>query len=326
MIKNFTHSAFSHVRNAFTGIPSMIWFLSTVSLINRSGAMVICFMTLYLTESLHFTIQDAGYAMSCYGIGAIIGAFVGGKWSDRFGYRAVMLWTLLGSGIFMLVLMFVTTFWMMCATLLALNIISEAFRPASSVSIRMNSSEEDRTRAFSLFRVFVNLAVTIALSLGGFLIGFGWKWIFICDAITCFGAAFLLFWQLPKEKIEPKTITQKTDFQLINKDSALRDKDFVLFVLLTFLSAVVFMQIVWTVPPFFKQVYGWSESKIGVISAINGLVVMLVEMPLIFQIQGKRSTGWFIRLGLVLYGLSYLAVRYFGRFYIWLSSHLARYF
>ena len=29
-------------------------------------------------------------------------------------------------------------------------------------------------RAFSLFRVFINLAVTIALSLGGFLIGFGW--------------------------------------------------------------------------------------------------------------------------------------------------------
>jgi predicted MFS family arabinose efflux permease len=208
----------------------------------------------------------------------------------------------------MLILMFVTSFWMMCATLLVLNTISEAFRPASSVSIRMNSSEEDRTRAFSLFRVFVNLAVTIALSLGGFLIGFGWKWIFICDAITCFGAAFLLFWQLPKEKNKPKTVTQKADFQLINKDSALRDKDFVLFVLLTFLSAVVFMQIVWTVPPFFKQVYGWSESKIGVISAINGLVVMLVEMPLIFQIQDKKSTGWYIRLGLVLYGLSYLAL------------------
>jgi MFS family permease len=306
--KNYTISAVSHLRAAFTGIPKMIWFLSTVSLINRSGAMVICFMTLYLTESLHFTIQEAGYAMSCYGVGAIIGAFAGGKWTDKFGYRNVMLWTLIGSGVFLLLLLFVSSFWTICLMLMSLNIIAEAFRPASSVSIRMNSSAEDRTRAFSLLRVFINLAVTIALSLGGFLIGFGWKWIFICDGVTCFAAAFLLLWNLPKEEIIAKKETQNTGFQWISDDSALRDKDFVLFVFYTFLNAIVFMQIVWTVPPFFKQVYGWSEAKIGVVSAINGLVVMLVEMPLIFQIQGKKSSNWFICLGLVLYGLSYLAL------------------
>lgn len=294
--------------NAFTGIPRTIWALSVVSLINRSGAMVICFLTLYLTQNLHFSIQEAGYAMSCYGIGAIIGAFLGGKWTDRFGYKNVMIGTLLGSGIFLLIAMFVKTFYIMCLTLLLFNVIAEAFRPAASISIRSNSDELIRTRSFSLFRVFINLAVTIALAVGGFLIGLGWKWIFICDAFTCFAAAFILIQLNLNVEINQVTKTQKTGFQLINQESALRDTHYVWFTVLTLLGAMVFMQIVWTVPAFFKEMYGWTEAKIGLVSALNGFVVMLVELPLIYQIEGKKSTGWFIRLGILLYAISYLCL------------------
>jgi MFS family permease len=299
----------SHLESAFTGIPRKIWMLSIVSLINRSGAMVICFLTLYLTEKLHFTIQEAGYAMSCFGVGAIIGAYAGGKWTDKFGYKNVMLSTLTGTGFFLLILMFVRDFWTMCATLMLLNVISEAFRPASSASIRTNSDDAIRTRAFSLFRVFINLAVTFALVVGGFLIGLGWDWIFICDAITCFGAAFILSRiDLTEEKKIVKNEVKDIDNQLIESKSALKDKEFMIFVFLTFLGAIIFMQIVWTVPAYFKQIFFWSEAKIGTVSALNGLVVMLVELPLIFQIEGKRTTTWFIRLGIMLYGLSYLTL------------------
>ncbi len=309
MIQNITRQAFSHLQKAFTGIPRKIWLLSTVSLINRSGAMVICFLTLYLTENLHFTLKEAGYVMSSFGVGAIIGAYAGGKWSDKFGYKNVMIATLIGSGIFLLIMMYVREFWTMCATLLCYNIIAEAFRPAASVSIRTNSDDAIRTRAFSLFRVFVNLAVTIALVAGGLLIGLGWKWIFICDAVTCFAAAFILSKiSLTEALPQAKTETQKTGFQLISNDNALRDRHYLFFVILTFLGAMVFMQIIWTVPAYFKQVYGWSEAKIGMVSALNGFVVMLVELPLIYQIEGKRSTNWFIRLGITFYGLSYLAL------------------
>lgn len=310
------HAISAPLVNAFTGIPRTIWALSVVSLINRSGAMVICFLTLYLTQHLHFTIQEAGYAMSCYGIGAIIGAFMGGKWTDKFGYKNVMISTLVGSGIFLLIAMFVKTFYMMCATLLLFNIIAEAFRPAASISIRSNSDELIRTRSFSLFRVFVNLAVTIALAVGGLLIGFGWKWIFICDAITCFAAAIILLQLDLKVETNYTEKTQKTGFQFINSESALRDTHYVWFTVLTFLGAMVFMQIVWTVPAFFKEIYGWSEAKIGLVSALNGLVVMLVELPLIYQIEGKKSTGWFIRLGILLYAISYLCLLFPAHFAI----------
>lgn len=306
---NIPHQILTHLTNAFVGIPHKIWLLSLISLINRSGAMVICFLTLYLTESLHFSIEQAGYVMSSFGVGAIIGAFLGGKLTDRFGYRNVMLFTLIGSGFALLIAMYIRTFWAMCITLLLMNMISEAFRPASSVSIRMNSNEEVRTRAFSLFRVFVNLAITIALSVGGILIALGWKWLFICDALTCFGAAGLLLYVLPKEESTGETIstdTKKTATTFTNSPNALKDKSILYFTILTLLGAIIFMQLIWTVPAFFKDVYKWSEAQIGFMAAVNGLVVMLVELPLIFQIEGKKSANWFIRLGILCYLSAYL--------------------
>ncbi len=300
---NFT-SLYTLLKSAFSGIPPKIWLLSFVSLINRSGAMVICFLALYLTENLNFTIEQAGYAMSSYGLGAIVGAFLGGKLTDRIGYRNVMLLTLSGTGIIMLLTMLVTKFFSMCTILFLLNCVSEAFRPASSVSIKVNSTEEIRARSFSLYRVFINLAISLALTLGGIIIGFGWKWIFICDAITCFFAAVLLFVTLPQSTYEPENGTQ--GYPDVKRSVACQDTDFILFLLFTFLSAVAFMQILWTVPAFFKHVYGWSESRIGMVSALNGLVVMLIELPLIFVLEGKKKTLWMVRLGIILYGLSYI--------------------
>ena len=67
------------------------------------------------------------------------------------------------------------------------------------------------------------------------------------------------------------------------------------------------MQIMWTVPAFFSQVYGWHEAAIGAMSAVNGITVMTLEMPLIFRIEHKRPPMWFVRLGIMCYMTAYLA-------------------
>ena len=296
----------NHIKSSFIGIPHKIWVLSVVSFINRSGAMVICFLTLYLTEKLHFSLTNAGYMMSMYGLGAIVGAYFGGQWTDRFGYQKVQLLTLIGNGLMLFVLMLQRDFWSIGIALFVLNVISEAFRPANSVSIRANSDEGNRTRSYSLLRVMVNLAITFALSLGGLLISYGWEFIFWADAITCFGAAAFIYFYIPQNE---NHIPTKTDIKEAKSSnlSPYRDISFLAFTFLTFLSAMAFMQILWTVPPFFKQIYHWDETKIGFVCAINGFVVMLVELPLISSIDGKRSNLWMVRFGLFLYAISYLA-------------------
>jgi MFS family permease len=241
-----------------------------------------------------------------YGVGAIVGAYFGGQWTDRFGYHKVQLLTLIGNGIMLLLLMIQRDFWAIGISLFVLNVISEAFRPANSVSIKANSDEETPTRSYSLLRVLVNLAIAFALSVGGWLITYGWELIFWADAFTCFAAAAFIYFYIPENKSNlPKNIKQKAS-EATNL-SPYKDIYFLFFIFLTFLAAMVFMQILWTVPLFFKKIYHWDEAQIGVVSAINGFVVMLVELPLIFSIEGKKKSLWMVRLGLLLYALAHLS-------------------
>jgi predicted MFS family arabinose efflux permease len=289
----------------FDGLTKEILTLTAINFINRVGAMVICFLTLYLTERLHFDLISAGYIMSCYGIGAIVGAYLGGFLTDKLGYQRVQVLSLIFNGIFLLVILYQTTFYALCINLFLLNVAAEAFRPANSVAVKACSNDANRTKAFSFLRVGINLAVAIALALGGFLISFGWEYIFWIDALTCFAAAIFIVWIVPT-----KAVAQKETVTAAIKDAQnpYKDRHFLAFVGLTFLAAMIFMQIVWTVPPYFKKVYGWDEATIGYISAINGLVVMLVEFPLVLFVQHKKSQKWLIRLGLFFYLLSYAAL------------------
>lgn len=310
--------AVNQFANSYRGLPREVWLLSAVSLINRSGAMVICFLTLYLTTALHFNIKDAGYIMSFFGVGSIAGAYMGGLLTDYYGYYRVQWLTLVLHGIGLWIAMYLTNFWILCLVMTFIGGASEAFRPANSVAIKLHSDDITRIRSMSLMRVAVNLAISVALIVGGLLVALGWKWLFIADSLTCFGAAALLIFSL-KEKKQHVTDSPPPQYNLPadrysaikearkSSLSAYHDKKYLLFIFSTFIGATVFMQIMWTVPAFFKQIYDWNEATIGMVSAINGIAVMTLEMPLIFKIENKRKHLWFVRLGILCYAVSYLS-------------------
>lgn len=302
---------YAHWRGSYAGIPARIWFLSLVSLVNRSGAMVVVFLTIYLTKHLGFGIREAGYVLGCFGAGALLGAFSGGKLTDRFSYYPIMLWSLILNGVMLVILLFLSDFWAMCAAVFLLSAISEVFRPANSVAIARYSNVDTRTRSISLYRMSVNLGWTVAPAVGGILAGMGWHWLFILDGLTCIAAAIMLrIFIAPKP--EQKTDTVKNEaaaspHSVAAQVSPYRDRSFLFFIVLTVLNAIVFMQLLWTVPIFFKEAYQWDEHTIGLVSAINGLLVFLIEMPLIFRIEGRRSRLQHVRLGLMLYAAAYLS-------------------
>lgn len=307
---------YRHWLSAYLGIPRTIWFLALINLINRCGGMVISFITLYLTQRLHFSIAEAGYVMGFFGAGALLGAYLGGRLTDRVGYFQVQFWSLILNGIMLLVLLSIEQFWPMCAAVFVMSVTSEVFRPANSVSIAQNSPPETRTRSISLYRMSANLGWTIAPTMGGLLVAFGWQWLFWVDGLTCIFAAFMLLSYKPvREKaLEHKLANTAPEAETVEASenteperSPYRDQEYLWFILLTLLNAVVFMQILWTVPVFFKEAYHWSEQQIGLMVALNGLVVFLVEMPLIHCIEGKKSPLSQVRVGVILYILAYLS-------------------
>jgi len=301
---------FTHWKDSFAGIPIRVWLLSLVSLVNRCGSMVIVFLTIYLNKHLGFGIQEAGYVLGCFGAGALLGTYLGGRLTDRIGYFPIMIWSLLLNGVVLVLLIWISNFWTMCLVVFLLSTVSDAFRPANSVAIARYCSPENRTRSISLYRMSINLGWAVAPALGGLMVGLGWHWLFVADGVTCILAAILLWaYMAPKagEQEQKNAVTENAEQTQTTSASPYRDVPFLVFIVFTTLNAIVFMQFLWTVPVFFKDSYYWSEQTIGLVSGVNGLLVFLIEMPLIYGIEGRRSRLHYVRLGLVLYALSYLS-------------------
>ncbi len=302
MLKKF----YTHWLESYRGIPRVIWYLSIVSLVNRCGAFVISFLAIYMTKKLGFPLEQAGYVMMCFGVGALTGAFVGGKLTDKLGYHPVQFWSLMLNGIVLLLMMLVRDIWIMGLAVFAMSFASEVFRPANSVAIAQHCEPETRTRSISLYRMAVNLGWTLAPALGGMLVVFGWEWLFWIDGLTCIAASLTLLWLLaPKPKQSLAHNSEETEASKTVSISPYRDRNFLLFVLLTMLGAVVFMQILWTIPLFWQKTYEWSEGQIGKMLALNGLLVFFIEMPLVHRLEGRAPALGYVRFGLILYAVSF---------------------
>ena len=88
--------------------------------------------------------------------------------------------------------------------------------------------------------------------------------------------------------------------------SAYADKIYLFFIVLTVLFATCFFQMFTTLTVYFKKDLHFSESYIGFLMAVNGLVITFIEMVLVFKLEGKRRNTFYISCGVFLCGIAYL--------------------
>lgn len=299
-------------KNAYTGLSPATWWLSAVMLINRSGTMVVPFMTLYLTETLHQSIAHAGMVMGIYGLGAICGGMVGGKLTDRFGFYNIQLAALVFGGLMFIALGQMKSFPAICVATFFLAMVNESFRPANSAAIAQYSSEANRTRSYSLNRLAINLGWAAGGALGGFIASHNYSLIFWIDGLTNISAALLLRTVLSPSK--NKQTPGKNDHQDKTgprASSALKDRKFMVFAGFTVLYALCFFQLFSTLPVFFRQQLHLTPLDIGMIMAFNGLLIGLFEMALVFSLEGKNKNLTYITIGTLLTGLSFVIFNLF---------------
>ncbi len=183
-------------KNAYGGLSKSTWWLALVMLINRSGTMVVPFMTMYLTQHMGVSISKAGLAMSIFGVGAIVGALIGGRLTDKVGYYYIQIITLTGGGIMFIILGQMHSYPAICVTTFFLAFVNEAFRPANSVAVAHYSIEENRTRSYSLNRLAINLGWALGGALGGIIATYNYS--LLAQTFCC--TLFLRLHAIPKQK------------------------------------------------------------------------------------------------------------------------------
>lgn len=292
-------------KDAYKGLSRKTWYLSLVMLINRSGTMVVPFMTIYATQQLHFTITQAGFVMGLFGVGAIVGAFIGGRITDKFGFYPMQIASLLLGGTMFIVTGYMHTFISLCISTFLLSVCNESFRPANATAIAFYSKDENRTRSYSLNRLAINLGWAVGGALGGFLASVNYDLLFWVDGCTNIAAAFLLLQLLPYVKSGSKHIEHKKEH---TGNSAYKDHIYIFFLLLTVLFATCFFHLFTILPVYYKTQWQLNEQFIGFLMALNGLIIVAIEMALIYKLEGRRTLTGFIQRGVLLVGIGYALI------------------
>ncbi|MEJ7586536.1 MAG: MFS transporter [Ferruginibacter sp.] len=293
-------------KNSYGGLSRSIWWLSLVMLVNRSGTMVVPFLTMYMTQQMGVGIGKAGFVMSLFGAGAIIGALAGGKITDKIGYYYVQLFTLTGGGIMFIILGQMKSYLAICICTFFLSMVNEAFRPANAVAIAHYSNAENRTRSYSLNRLAINLGWAFGSAIGGMIASYRYELLFWVDGITNISAAVLLYLVFMPSKNTP--LLKKKSSMIVKVNSAYSDRTYLFFIGIKVLFAICFFQMFTTVPVFYKTELHLSEFFIGINMAINGLLIALFEMIIVFKLEGRRPPVHYMAAGVFLVGISYLVL------------------
>ncbi|RDK84742.1 MFS transporter [Marinirhabdus gelatinilytica] len=279
----------------FSGLSKEIWMLSLVTFINRAGAMVIPFLSLYLVNEKGFTLPQIGWIMTCFGLGSLAGTWVGGKLTDTIGAYKVITTSLFLGGLGFLALQFIDTFYGFCIGIFTLIFIADSYRPAIFVACDAYSKPKNVTRSIALIRLAINLGFSIGPVIGGIIIArISYNSLFWIDGVTCILAAVLLFLLLKPKKISRE---EKETAKIKEGVSPYKNPLYLLLILIMVLSGMMFVQYFSLIPLYYEQAHFLSEDVIGGLLFLNGIIIVLFEMPLVgwlerINISKTMATFW----------------------------------
>jgi predicted MFS family arabinose efflux permease len=132
--------------------------------------------------------------------------------------------------------------------------------------------------------------------------------LFWVDGITNLLAAFLLWRFLSPAHAPVQTVHAQKKEQ---HTSAYKDRLYIWFIVLTTVFAICFFQNFTILPVYLKEQLELNEYFIGLVLGFNGVLIALFEMVIVFKLEGKRHGLFYISLGTLFVGVSYVILNIF---------------
>lgn len=262
------------ILQSLRSLPRPVWILFAGTFLNKFGTFVIPYLSLYLIGR-GYSVKQAGIAMGAYGAGHFAACIIGGHLADKVGRRPTIILSMFSTAILMLCLSLVTNFWSIVIVTALAGLTGELYRPASAALLTDLTSPGDRVRAFAAYRIAFNAGWAFGPATAGLLAKYSFTWLFVGDAITSalYGIIALAF--LP-EGIH----THKQEAGWKEAIAIMRlDRHFQRILLATLLIAIVFFQMVSTLGLHMTSI-GFSAWTYGIIISLNGVLVVICELPL----------------------------------------------
>ncbi|WP_406046750.1 MFS transporter [Kribbella sp. NBC_00889] len=272
-------------RDALRGLPSRVWIISLGILVNQVGNFLPVFIVLYLTQR-GYSAGAAGLVLGVTGLGKVLGNAVGGYLADNLGRR----WTIVLSAVTTAGLTAIVPFLGPLLAIVAvaglIGVTSQLYRPAAAaVLIDSVTTNQQRLAAVGVYRFAMNIGAALGGVIGGVLASTSYVGLFLGNAAACllFGVVVaVLLRDAPQVGSDD---AEREDDRAVGYRQALSDRLLVRFLLMTVVAEFVYIQSTVGLPLHVNDA-GLSPRDFGLLIGLNGLLVLVLELPI---------TGWVSR-------------------------------
>ena len=281
--------------NPYKGLSKEIYILALGRMINATGSFIFPLITLILTIKIGVNKTDAGYIISAAGIFFMLSGVIGGKLTDCFGRKKLIItFNSLGAICYLIAACLGTSIYLVPMVILAGFLMGIA-GPASGGLIADITTPKTRDGAYSLFYMAINVGFTISPIIGGLLLK-NYLWLlFLLDGVTCLISVLLIFIYIPESIHKAKEVLgedrkyeehmEGSIFKVLLKRPIL-----IFFSLVMFGYNFVYSQLSFLYPIYVsKLVPGNGAGFYGMLISFNAIIVITMTPIITKLISGEKA-------------------------------------
>lgn len=294
--------------------PRAFWALCAGRLANQVGAFSLTFLTLLMTQRGHLTVPQAGLVMAAFSLATLPSRLFGGWLADSWSRRGAIVLGLLLTAIAQLALFEFTGVAVMVGAAMFLGLAFEVYEPASDALVVDSTTAGNRSAAYSFLSIWMQIGSVAAGLLAAVLAGFGVRWLFLADAVSCMVAAGIV-----ALLAGPGTVGRP---RLSGIRPRVADRRLLRLTVLACLYATCYMALLSVLPLTIVRRHV-PASGLGIVLAVSSAVGICVVPPAIRLLRGvsdRLVLSWSYALlaaGFVLTGLSRSLAEFIGSAVLW---------
>jgi len=298
---------FKKIKKGYREYPNPFKVLVFATFIDRLGGFLLFpFFAVYVIGHFGVGMTQVGFLFSMFAGGSIIGSTLGGALADKYGRRSMVLLGLISSGIGSILMGIVDDLYLFFLIAAVLGVLGDLGGPARQAMVVDLLPKDKQTEGFGLLRVAINISATIGPIFGGFLASESYMLLFIADAMSSLITALIVFITIPETKPEkmndkPEESVMKT---IIGYKEVLKDSVYMMFLAVSMITILVYMQLYSTLSVFLLTVYEFPTKSFGILVAMNALMVVLFQFW-ITKRTSKHAPMKMMAFGTLLYMIGF---------------------
>ncbi|MDF2673959.1 MAG: hypothetical protein K0R09_2224, partial [Clostridiales bacterium] len=240
--------SFNKLLKPYKNLPMSVYIIFFASIINNLGNFVAPFLTMFLTYSIGMRPETVGIIVAVNSFVGLISSAHGGKLIDSMGRKKIFIIFRTTSAIALIMCAFTKDPIILTVLLILSNFLGGYSLPVYSTIITDITEGEQRSTAFSLQYMAMNIGFAVGPLLAGFLYENYLIWLFLGDALTTFISVLLVALYIPETKPDKSEISKLRQNKLERAEEGtllqalMRRPTLMLFSLIIIIYFIVFSQ------------------------------------------------------------------------------------